>query len=250
MASFDVVHMADSAGSVSFNGKDLSGVIASQRVLAGISQVPEGRQVFTPMTVEDNLKIGAFTRSKLEIAQGLLEMYELFPILRDKRSLPSGTLSGGQQQMFAMARGLMAKPMLLLLDEPSMGLAPLIIQEIFRLIQSLRQQGITILVVEQNARAALAIADHGYVMEQGRIVMIGPGAELLKDDRVRQVYLGMQACLASTAWRKGIGVNILFIDTKRNELSARCLHHRNIPAQKSTIKVMQLKILWYQCFSD
>jgi branched-chain amino acid transport system ATP-binding protein len=165
-----------SGGSIDFMQQDISRMGASQRVRMGINQVPEGRQVFAPMTVEDNLKLGAFTRSKAEMAHSLASMYELFPILKDKRSLPAGTLSGGQQQMLAMARALMASPKLLLLDEPSMGLAPLMVREIFQLIQKLRDQGITILVVEQNARAALSIADQGYVMELGRIVMSGPGA--------------------------------------------------------------------------
>lgn len=182
---------ATSGGSINFLQQDISRMVASQRVRAGISQVPEGRQVFAPMTVEDNLRLGAFTRSRAEIAQSLAAMYALFPILQDKRYLPAGTLSGGQQQMLAMARALMARPRLLLLDEPSMGLAPLIVREIFQLIQKLRDQGITILLVEQNARAALSIADQGYVMELGRIVMSGPGDELLRDDRIRQAYLGM-----------------------------------------------------------
>ncbi len=180
-----------SGGSIDFQQQDISRLVASRRVRAGISQVPEGRQVFAPMSVEDNLLLGAFTRSKGEIGPSLAAVHELFPILHEKRHLPAGTLSGGQQQMLAMARALMAKPKLLLLDEPSMGLAPLIVQEIFRLIQKLRDQGITILVVEQNARAALSIADQGYVMELGRIVMSGRGAELLKDDKIRQAYLGM-----------------------------------------------------------
>jgi len=180
-----------SSGSIDFLQQDIHRMVASQRVRAGISQVPEGRQVFAPMTVEDNLCLGAFTRAKAETAHRLALMYQLFPLLHQKRHLPAGTLSGGQQQMLAMARALMAKPKLLLLDEPSMGLAPLIVREIFQLIQKLRDQGITILVVEQNARAALSIADQGYVMELGRIVMSGRGAELLKDEKIRQAYLGM-----------------------------------------------------------
>ncbi len=180
-----------SGGRIDFDQQDIGRLPASRRVRSGISQVPEGRQVFAPMSVEDNLRLGAFTRSRGETAPSLATMYELFPILFDKRHLPAGTLSGGQQQMLAMARALMAKPKLLLLDEPSMGLAPLIVQEIFQLIRKLRDQGITILVVEQNARAALSIADQGYVMELGRVVMSGPGPELLKDEKIGQAYLGM-----------------------------------------------------------
>lgn len=180
-----------SGGSVRFGEQDINGLVASRRVRAGISQVPEGRQVFGPMSVEDNLVLGAFTRPGSEIAPSLSAMYERFPILLEKRHLPASTLSGGQQQMLAMARALMASPKVLLLDEPSMGLAPLIVLEIFRLIETLRDQGITILLVEQNARAALSIADKGYVMELGRIVMSGAGPELLRNEQIQQAYLGM-----------------------------------------------------------
>ncbi|MBW0172679.1 MAG: ABC transporter ATP-binding protein [Hydrogenophaga sp.] len=180
-----------SGGSVRFGEQDINGLVASRRVRAGISQVPEGRQVFGPMSVEDNLVLGAFTRPGSEIAPSLSATYERFPILLEKRHLPASTLSGGQQQMLAMARALMASPKVLLLDEPSMGLAPLIVLEIFRLIETLRDQGITILLVEQNARAALSIADKGYVMELGRIVMSGAGPELLRNEQIQQAYLGM-----------------------------------------------------------
>jgi branched-chain amino acid transport system ATP-binding protein len=164
---------------------------ADKRVRAGICQVPEGRQVFGPMSIEDNLRLGAFTRPKKDIADDMDRMYGLFPILKEKRHLPAGTLSGGQQQMLAMARALMGRPQLLLLDEPSMGLAPLLVEEVFRIVKSLKSQGITILLVEQNAHAALAIADIGYVMETGTITLTGPGAELLNNEQVRSAYLGM-----------------------------------------------------------
>jgi branched-chain amino acid transport system ATP-binding protein len=160
-------------------------------VRAGICQVPEGRQVFGPMTVEDNLRLGAFTRPKSEVGDDMERMYALFPILKEKRLLLAGTLSGGQQQMLAMARALMGRPRLLLLDEPSMGLAPLLIAEIFRIVKSLRDQGITIFLVEQNAHAALSIADVGYVIETGAILLSGPGPELLQNAQVQSAYLGM-----------------------------------------------------------
>ena len=180
-----------SGGSIHFSGQDMSRASADKRVRAGICQVPEGRQVFGPMSVEDNLLLGAYTRPKAEVAADMERMYQLFPVLREKRALLAGTLSGGQQQMLAMARALMGKPSVLLLDEPSMGLAPLLIAEIFRIVASLRDQGITIFLVEQNAHAALSIADVGYVIETGAITLSGPGPELLKNEQVQSAYLGM-----------------------------------------------------------
>jgi branched-chain amino acid transport system ATP-binding protein len=180
-----------SGGSIRFDGADITRMSADQRVRAGICQVPEGRQVFGPMSVEDNLRLGAYTRPKSELADDLERVYALFPVLKEKRSLTAGMLSGGQQQMLAMARALMGHPKLLLLDEPSMGLAPLLIREIFRIVESLRDQGITIFLVEQNAHAALTIADIGYVIETGGIVLSGPGPELLDNEQVQSAYLGM-----------------------------------------------------------
>jgi branched-chain amino acid transport system ATP-binding protein len=180
-----------SGGSIRFGGADITRISADQRVRAGICQVPEGRQVFGPMSVEDNLRLGAYTRPKGELAADLERVFGLFPVLREKRGLTAGMLSGGQQQMLAMARALMGHPKLLLLDEPSMGLAPLLIKEIFRIVESLRGQGITIFLVEQNAHAALAIADIGYVIETGGIVLSGPGPELLNNEQVQSAYLGM-----------------------------------------------------------
>jgi branched-chain amino acid transport system ATP-binding protein len=178
-------------GSIMLRGEAITTARPDARVRAGVCQVPEGRQVFAPMTIEDNLRMGAYTRPASEIAAGLEEVYGLFPILQEKRELPAGTLSGGQQQMLALGRALMGKPQLLLLDEPSMGLAPLIVEEIFRIIRMLKQNGITILLVEQNARAALSVADHAYVIETGRVTLQGPGPELLANDEVRRAYLGM-----------------------------------------------------------
>ncbi len=180
-----------SGGSIRFDGADITRMSADQRVRAGVCQVPEGRQVFGPMSVEDNLRLGAYTRPKSELAGDLERVYALFPVLKEKRLLTAGMLSGGQQQMLAMARALMGHPKLLLLDEPSMGLAPLLIKEIFRIVESLRDEGITIFLVEQNAHAALAIADIGYVIETGAIVLSGPGPELLDNEQVQSAYLGM-----------------------------------------------------------
>ncbi|MDB5932836.1 MAG: transporter ATP-binding protein [Massilia sp.] len=180
-----------SAGAIHFEGVDITRASADHRVRAGICQVPEGRQVFGPMSVEDNLRLGAYTRPKSELAGDLERVYALFPVLKEKRLLAAGILSGGQQQMLAMARALMGHPKLLLLDEPSMGLAPLLIREIFRIVEGLRDQGITIFLVEQNAHAALAIADIGYVIETGGIVLSGPGPELLDNEQVQSAYLGM-----------------------------------------------------------
>nr|WP_247892587.1 ABC transporter ATP-binding protein [Azospirillum sp. Sh1] len=177
-------------GRIAFQGAPVARMSAADRVRAGLCQVPEGRHVFAPMSIEDNLRLGAYTRSAGEIADGLDEVYRLFPILQERRTQPAGVLSGGQQQMLALGRALMGKPKLLLLDEPSMGLAPLIVAEIFRIIRMLRDSGVTILLVEQNARAALSIADHAYVMEAGRITLEGQGADLIRDDEVRKAYLG------------------------------------------------------------
>ncbi len=183
-----------SGGRIFHEGRDITTMSSSRRVRLGICQVPEGRQVFGPMSVEDNLLLGAYTRQDRRnngVGEDLERMYEKFPILREKRKLPAGTLSGGQQQMLAIARALMGRPRLLLLDEPSMGLAPLLVAEIFKTIEQLLEEGITIFLVEQNASAALAIADQGYVLETGRMVMSGPGRSLLEDEQVQKAYLGI-----------------------------------------------------------
>jgi len=179
------------SGSVRFEGADITRMSSRNRVRMGIVQVPEGRQVFGPLSVEDNLRLGAFVRPASELADGLERVYELFPILARKRNEAAGTLSGGQQQMLAIGRALMTRPRLLLLDEPSMGLAPRLVAEIFATIRSLKAAATTILLVDQNARAALSIADRAYVLEVGRIALTGRGDELLVDPAVQQAYLGL-----------------------------------------------------------
>ena len=178
-------------GTVRFCGEDITRATPEHRVRLGIVQVPEGRQVFGPLCVEDNLRLGAYTRPRAEAERELGRVYAMFPVLKQKRRSSAGTLSGGQQQMLAMGRGLMAQPRLLLLDEPSMGLAPRLVAEIFACVQALRNAETAILLVEQNAGAALAIADRAYVLETGQIVLCGTGAALLADASVRSAYLGL-----------------------------------------------------------
>jgi branched-chain amino acid transport system ATP-binding protein len=178
-------------GELRFCGQDITKLAPEKRVKLGICHVPEGRQVFGPMTIEDNLRLGGYTRKGNAIDQDLERMYGLFPVLKEKRLLPAGTLSGGQQQMLAVARALMGRPKLLLLDEPSMGLAPLLVEEIFRVVKQLKAEGTTILLVEQNAQAALSIADIGYVIATGHTILSGPGPELLQNEQVKKAYLGM-----------------------------------------------------------
>ena len=180
-----------SGGRVTFSGEDITHERAHRRVRRGIVQVPEGRQVFGPLSVEDNLRLGAYTRTRAESDAELERVYAMFPALKERRRQAAGVLSGGQQQMLAMGRGLMAKPRLLLLDEPSMGLAPRLVEEIFAEVRSLKQAHTTIFLVDQNARAALSVADRGYVLETGRVVLAGSGAELLRNGQVREAYLGM-----------------------------------------------------------
>ena len=178
------------AGSITFQDKPLVGVPAHQIVSRGLALCPEGRRVFLQLTVEENLEMGAYTRPKREIQESIDMVYEQFPRLKERYKQVAGTLSGGEQQMLAMGRALMSKPKLMMLDEPSMGLAPLLVEQIFEIIQKLNQAGTTILLVEQNARMALSIANWGYVLETGRVVSSASAQELLHDDAVRKAYLG------------------------------------------------------------
>jgi branched-chain amino acid transport system ATP-binding protein len=179
------------SGKILFDGRDIGATSPEARVALGIVQVPEGRQVFGPLSVEDNLRLGAYTRTRAESAEELERIYAMFPALKERRRQAAGLLSGGQQQMLAMGRGLMGKPRLLLLDEPSMGLAPRLVEEIFATVHALKAARTTIFLVDQNARAALAVADRAYVLETGRVTLAGTGAELLVNGQVREAYLGM-----------------------------------------------------------
>lgn len=180
-----------SAGEISFLGKEIQKEPARKIVASGLSQVPEGRHVFPGMTVLENLELGAFLRRDREENQkNLKKIFDRFPRLEERKSQDAATLSGGEQQMLAMGRALMSQPKLLLLDEPSMGLAPIFIQEIFDIIQDIQKQGTTVLLIEQNANKALAIANRGYVLETGKIVLSGTGEELLASEEVRKAYLG------------------------------------------------------------
>ena len=179
------------AGTITYEGQDITKVPAHKIVYMGVAHVPEGRRVFADLSVYQNLKMGAYTRKdKEEIEQTLAMVYERFPRLKERKDQRAGTLSGGEQQMLAMGRALMSNASMLMLDEPSMGLSPLLVQEIFDIIQDIHKEGMTILLVEQNAQMALSVADRAYVLETGRVVMDGTGAELLTNERVRSAYLG------------------------------------------------------------
>ncbi|WP_288948105.1 ABC transporter ATP-binding protein [uncultured Paracoccus sp.] len=180
-----------SAGTITFRGEPLTTVPAFRRLARGLAQSPEGRQIFTNLTVEENLRLGAFLYNDERVERDMGDAFQMFPILKEKRNLAAGGLSGGQQQMLAMARALMGRPSCLLLDEPSMGLAPIIVQQIFDVVRGLKSLGVTVLLVEQNAFGALRIADRGYVMETGRVTMQGPAGELIADPRIREAYLGI-----------------------------------------------------------
>jgi branched-chain amino acid transport system ATP-binding protein len=181
-------------GRIIYNEQDIAGHSANRIVALGISQVPEGRQIFTHLTVQDNINLGAYLyfrrRNRTEIKERMNQVYQLFPILKNRVKQVAGTLSGGEQQMLAIARALMGQPELLLLDEPSMGLAPLIVREIFAVVKKLNESGTTILLVEQNAKAALNVAKHAFVLETGEIVLEGLGTDLLGDPKVKEAYLG------------------------------------------------------------
>ena len=179
------------SGSIQWNGQELLGKSIDQVISSGIAMSPEGRRVFADLTVLENLKIGAYLRKdKAEIEKDLQWVYSLFPRLQERSWQAAGTLSGGEQQMLAVGRALMSRPKLMMLDEPSLGLAPLVVQDIFKIIQTIHENGVTVLLVEQNANMALKIADLAYVLETGTITMSGTGAELLADERVKEAYLG------------------------------------------------------------
>ena len=177
-------------GDIKFMGNSITKLSPNKIVENGLVMVPEGRRIFLGLTVEENLEMGAYTRPRSEIVKSMEEVYDLFPRLRERRTQVGGTLSGGEQQMLAMGRALMAKPKLIMLDEPSMGLAPLLVDLIFEIIADLHKAGATILLVEQNAQAALSIADRAYVLETGKIVKTGKGSDLINDPDIKKAYLG------------------------------------------------------------
>ena len=178
------------SGVIEFMGENVAGMAPNKIVQRGLIQCPEGRRIFARMTVEENLEMGAYTRSPSQTPENLERVYELFPRMKERRKQVGGTLSGGEQQMLAMGRAMMSQPKLLMLDEPSMGLAPLLVEQIFELIVSLHKAGTTILLVEQNAQMALQVADRAYVLESGRITVSGGGRELLQSDSIKKAYLG------------------------------------------------------------
>ena len=178
------------AGKIIYEGKDITHIPGYKLVSMGIAHVPEGRRIFQELTVTENLEMGAYTRSASEIKPGIEDVFNRFPRLRERKNQIAGTLSGGEQQMLAMGRALMSKPKLMMLDEPSMGLSPLLVQQIFDIIKELNEAGTTILLVEQNAKMALSVADRAYVLETGRVVMEGDAKSLLSDESVKKAYLG------------------------------------------------------------
>ena len=177
-------------GAIEFLGESIMGIPAHKLVTRGLAQVPEGRRVFLQMSVEENLEMGAFTRPGVEVDDSIADVYERFPRLKERRKQVAGTLSGGEQQMLAMGRALMSKPKLLMLDEPSMGLAPILVEQIFDIIKELHKAGTTLLLVEQNAEMALKVADRAYVLESGKVALSGTGAELAASDAIKKAYLG------------------------------------------------------------
>ncbi|MGR7997793.1 ABC transporter ATP-binding protein [Xanthobacter sp. ZOL 2024] len=180
-----------SGGAITFRGEALASVPAYRRVQLGLAQSPEGRQIFTNLSVEENLRLGAFVFRDDRVERDMADAFAMFPVLKEKRNQIAGGLSGGQQQMLAIARALMGRPACLLLDEPSMGLAPILVAQIFDVVKSLKALEVTVLLVEQNAFGALSVADRGYVMETGRVTMVGAAADLIADPRVREAYLGI-----------------------------------------------------------
>lgn len=178
-----------SGGSITFEGKDITNINSSEVVKRGITLCPEGRRIFPDMTVLENIKIGAYLRND-DLTPDIEKMYKIFPILKERQNQTAGTLSGGEQQMLAVARSLMSRPKIMMLDEPSLGLAPLIVKGIFDIIKEINKEGVTILLIEQNANMALRIADKAYVLETGMITMEGKGSELLNDPKIKEAYLG------------------------------------------------------------